>query len=215
MYENNKQNIVKLGIVENDEFFLAEVQERLQSITCIQNVHTWSSSERFLHDIENVELEILFLDIMLPGMSGIDLVGKLTNEYPNLKVIMLTNMNSDEMIFNSIKNGALGYILKSDIGRLEEIINVVRNGGATITPTIALRVFSSFRKPASQETPKLTEREIQILQLLVKGKTISSVAKFLVLSEHTIHGYVKSIYKKLSVHNRVELAIKAENLSLL
>lgn len=206
---------LKVGIVENDEFFLFELKERMQSITSIHNIHSWCSSETFLRDIESVDLEILFLDIMLPGMNGIELVANLTKEYPNLKVIMLTNMNSDEMIFSSIKNGALGYILKSDIARLGEIIEVVLNGGATITPTIALRVFSSFRKPASQETPKLTDREIQILQLLVKGKTISSVAKFLVLSDHTIHGYVKSIYKKLSVHNRVELAIKAEKLSLL
>jgi DNA-binding NarL/FixJ family response regulator len=206
---------LQIGIVENDEYFLAEVKGRLQSLSCPKNIHTWCSSEKFLQDIDLMELEILFLDIMLPGMNGIELVAKLTNGYPNIKVIMLTNMNSDEMIFTSIKNGALGYILKSDIARLEEIIEVVRKGGATITPTIALRVFSSFRKPKSQESPKLTDREIQILQLLVKGKTSSSVAKFLVLSEHTIHGYVKSIYKKLSVHNRVELAIQAEKLSLL
>lgn len=208
-------NFVNIGIVENDEYFLVELRERLNQLPSNKSIHTWTSSENFLSDIHNLELDILFLDIMLPGMNGIDLVGKLTIEHPNIKVIMLTNMNSDEMIFSSIKNGALGYILKSDIARLGDIIEVVQKGGATITPTIALRVFSSLRKIVSPDTPKLTDRETQILQLLVKGKTISSVAKFLTLSDHTIHGYVKTIYKKLNVHNRVELAIKAEKLSLL
>lgn len=208
-------NFVNIGIVENDEYFLVELRERLNQLPSNKSIHSWTSSEIFLSDIHNLELDILFLDIMLPGMNGIDLVGKLTIEHPNIKVIMLTNMNSDEMIFSSIKNGALGYILKSDIARLGDIIEVVQKGGATITPTIALRVFSSLRKIVSPDTPKLTDRETQILQLLVKGKTISSVAKFLTLSDHTIHGYVKTIYKKLNVHNRVELAIKAEKLSLL
>lgn len=211
----DKSKVLKIGIVENDEYFLTEVKDRLSSLSYPKSIHTWTSSENFLSDIHSLELDILFLDIMLPGMNGIDLVERLTMDHPNIKVIMLTNMNSDEMIFSSIKNGALGYILKSDIARLSEIIDVVLNGGATITPTIALRVFSSLRKIVSPQTPKLTDRETQILQLLVKGKTISSVANFLTLSDHTIHGYVKSIYKKLNVHNRVELAIKAQKLSLL
>ena len=93
---------IQIGIVENDEYFLAEVQERLKSLSCSKSVHTWVRAEKLLETIQQI-----------------DLVAQLTNDYPNLKVIMLTNMNSDEMIFNSIKNGALGYILKSDIGRLK------------------------------------------------------------------------------------------------
>jgi DNA-binding NarL/FixJ family response regulator len=119
------------------------------------------------------------------------------------------------MIFNSIKSGALGYLLKSELGQMNSIVEVIQAGGALITPTIALRVFASFRKPKASLEFNLTDREKQILELLTKGKTITSVSKFLDLSEHTVHGYVKSIYKKLQVHNRAELVNKVQKYSII
>ncbi|NCN11635.1 MAG: response regulator transcription factor [Leptospira sp.] len=210
----NKDKI-RIGILENDEYFLEEVKERLSSLEIISEILTWNSAEIFFRDPNYNSIDILFLDIMLPGMSGIDVVNILSAKNKELKVIMLTNMNSDEMVFNSIKNGALGYILKSELGQMDDIIKVVIEGGATITPTIALRVFANFRKPVSKKSFNLTDREKQILELLVKGKTVASLAKFLDLSEHTIHGYVKSIYKKLQVHNRSELALKVQEFSII
>ncbi|MDZ4727527.1 MAG: response regulator transcription factor [Leptospira sp.] len=209
------KNQYLVGILENDEYFLEEVKERLSGLDLISTIKSWNSAETFLRDSEHKKIDILFLDIMLPGMNGIDLVNLLAERNPDIKVIMLTNMNSDEMIFNSIQNGALGYILKSELGQMDEIIKVVIEGGATITPTIALRVFANFRKPIHKPSFKLTDREKQVLELLVKGKTILSLAKFLDLSEHTVHGYVKSIYKKLHVHNRSELASKVHEYSIL
>ncbi len=204
-----------IGIVENDEVFRDEVALRLSALPCARSVSVWPSAEQFLRDPEHKNVDILFLDIMLSGITGIDLAGILSERCPDMRVVMLTNMHSDQMVFDSIKNGALGYILKSELGSLADIVDVVGNGGATITPTIALRVFSSFRKVPAAGSPGLTDRERQVLQLMVKGKTIKSVAQFLGLSEHTIHGYVKSTYKKLNVHNRAELTAKAQELSLL
>lgn len=208
------QTAQRIGIVENDELFREEVVRRLGALADVQSVKAWPSAEQFLRDPSHKDVDILFLDIMLSGITGIDLAGILSERLPDMRIVMLTNMHSDAMVFDSIKNGALGYILKSELGNLEEIVQVVGSGGATITPTIALRVFSSFRKsPAAG--PDLTDRERQVLQLMVKGKTIKSVAQFLGLSEHTIHGYVKATYKKLNVHNRAELAARAQELSLL
>jgi len=204
----------RIGIVENDELFREEVMRRLRALADVQSVKSWPSAEQFLRDAAHKDIDILFLDIMLSGITGIDLAGILSHRLPDMRIVMLTNMHSDAMVFDSIKNGALGYILKSELGNLEEIVNVVGSGGATITPTIALRVFSSFRKTPA-DGPSLTDRERQVLQLMVKGKTIKSVAQFLGLSEHTIHGYVKATYKKLNVHNRAELAARAQELSLL
>ncbi|MCZ8239963.1 MAG: response regulator transcription factor [Leptospiraceae bacterium] len=208
-------NNIRIGILENDEYFLGELKERLSSLGNISEILTWNSAENFFRDANHKNIDILFLDIMLPGMNGIDVVNILSEKNKELKVIMLTNMNSDEMIFNSIKNGALGYLLKSELGQMDEIIKVVIEGGATITPTIALRVFANYRKPRSTHSFNLTDREKQILELLVKGKTVTSLAKFLDLSEHTVHGYVKTIYKKLQVHNRSELALKVQEFSIL
>lgn len=204
-----------IGIVENDELFRDEVVRRLRHLPAARQVSAWQSAEQFLRDATHRNVEILFLDIMLSGITGIDLVRILAEKCPEMRVIMLTNMHSDEVVFDSIKNGALGYVLKSELGNIADIVDVVAAGGATITPTIALRVFSSFRRVPSRDGPELTDREKQVLQLMVKGKTIGSVAEFLGLSEHTIHGYVKSMYKKLNVHNRAQLAAKAQELSLL
>lgn len=206
---------IRIGIVENDEYFLEEVKDTLSNIDCVSDVLSWNSAEVFLRDPKHKTLDILFLDIMLPGMNGMEVVRHLTEKSDGTKVVMLTNMNSDEMIFNSIKNGALGYLLKSELGEMSHIIDVILKGGAMITPTIALRVFSNFRRPVDKPQIYLTDREKQILELLVKGKTVASLAKFLDLSEHTIHGYVKSIYKKLQVHNRSELALKVQEYSIL
>ncbi|MCE9599077.1 MAG: response regulator transcription factor [Spirochaetia bacterium] len=205
----------KLGIVENDEIFREEVIRRLTALPATLSVSSWASAEQFLRDPGHRDIDLLFLDIMLSGISGIDLVRTLSEKVPEMRVVMLTNMNSDAMIFDSIKNGALGYILKSELGNLSEIVDVLGAGGATITPTIALRVFSSFRRVPTAGGPDLTDRERQVLSLMVKGKSINSVATFLGLSDHTVHGYVKSIYKKLNVHSRAELASKAQELSLM
>lgn len=213
--DNFVSSNLAVGIVENDELFLEEVKEQLTQINLIGKVKGWKSAEIFLRDPTSKDFDILFLDIVLPGLSGIDLVAHLSEKNERIKVIMLTNMNSDEMVFNSIKNGALGYLLKSELGQIAPILDVILSGGAMITPTIALRVFESFRRPKETLQFNLTDREKQILELLTRGKKISSVSKFLDLSEHTVNGYVKSIYKKLQVHNRAELVSKVQKYSIL
>ncbi|MCG6141643.1 response regulator transcription factor [Leptospira mtsangambouensis] len=206
---------IRIGILENDDFFLEELKNRISELDNVSEILSWKTGEMLLRDPQHKNIDILFLDIMLPGISGIEVVKILSEKNENIKVIMLTNMNSDEMIFNSIKNGALGYLLKSELGQIKNIVDVLLGGGAYITPTIALRVFSSFRRPIDKPKVYLTDREKQILELLVKGKTIPLVSKFLDLSEHTVQGYVKSIYRKLQVHNRSELALKVQEYSIL
>lgn len=208
-------NKIKIGILENDDFFLEELKNRISELDNVSEIFFWKTGEMLLRDPKHKNIDILFLDIMLPGISGIEVVKNLSEKNENVKVIMLTNMNSDEMIFNSIKNGALGYLLKSELGQIKNIVEVLLGGGAYITPTIALRVFSSFRRPIDRPKVYLTDREKQILELLVKGKTIPLLSKFLDLSEHTVQGYVKSIYRKLQVHNRSELALKVQEYSIL
>ncbi|MCB1308937.1 MAG: response regulator transcription factor [Leptospiraceae bacterium] len=204
-----------VGIVENDAVFRAEAIRRLSELPEVQTpVLEWSQAEHFLRDERRTEVEILFVDIMLSGISGIELAKTVQHTLPNLRVIMLTNMNSDEMIFDSIKFGTLGYILKSELEDLDKAVRIVQNGGAMITPTIALRVISSFRREVDS-APRLTDRERQVLELMVRGKTIRAVAEFLGLSAHTVHDHIKRIYKKLEVHNRAELVLRAQELSLM
>ncbi|MCR9141592.1 MAG: response regulator transcription factor [bacterium] len=205
----------RIGIVENDLEFREEVVRRLEALDFVRApVLNWASAEQFLREKPAPRLDLMFVDIMLSGINGIELIKILKQQKRDLKAVMLTNMNSDELIFESIKHGTLGYILKSELGDLEHAVRTVLSGGAMITPTIALRVFSSFQKKA-KSAPDLTDRERQVLELMVRGKTAKAVAEFLGLSPHTIHDYTKQIYKKLEVHNRSELILKAQELSLM
>ena len=205
----------RIGIIENDEEFREEVKRRLDALEVVRTpVRAWASAETFLREKPAPGLDVLFIDVMLGGMTGIELLKTLKQRGSAVKPVMLTNMNSDELIFEAIKNGVLGYILKSELDDLERVVHTVLGGGAMITPTIALRVFASFQTE-TPETPHLTDRERQVLELMVRGKTVRAVAEFLDLSKHTVHGYVKQIYKKLEVHNRGELILKAQELSLM
>lgn len=200
---------VRIGIVENDSDFRDNLLLTLKKLLPNTRLQWWQSAEGLLREGDGSLPEILLLDIMLPGMTGIDLTRELSRRGYAGKIVILTNMNSDSLILEAIENGAVGYVLKSDRRELKSIIETVVAGGAILTPTIALRVMAAI-KARRLESPDfgLSERLQQVLELMVAGKTIPQVAKVLRLSPSTVHGYVKDIYKKLNVHNRAELVGK-------
>ncbi|RHX90784.1 LuxR C-terminal-related transcriptional regulator [Leptospira stimsonii] len=208
-------NKIKIGIVENDENYKNQILKVLESVPGVEEILHWESAESFWKDTKGRTLDIIFLDILLPGMSGVDLAGKLSERDPSINKIMLSNMNSDELIYNSLRYGAIGYILKSELKDIIEVIDTVLRGGAIITPTIAFRVLNSFKLKKVANGVKLTKKEKEILDHMVTGKTINRVAEFLGVSKYTIQHHVKNIYKKLNVHNRAELVKKATDIGLL
>jgi DNA-binding NarL/FixJ family response regulator len=201
-----------IGIVENDSAFRDDILLTLKKLMPAVKLDWWQSAENLLKENIDEMPDILLLDVMLPGMTGIELTGELYRRGYGGKIVILTNMNSDELILEAIENGAVGYVLKSDRRELKSIIDTVIAGGAILTPTIALRVMTAVRERRA-ESPDfgLSERLQQVLELMVAGKTIPQVAKVLRLSPATVHGYVKDIYKKLNVHNRAELVGRVRN----
>lgn len=210
-----KNSEIKVGIVENDESFKEQILKTLESIPEIGGVFHWGSAESFWEDEKGRSLDIIFLDIMLAEMNGVELAGKISARDPEIAKIMLSNMNSDELIYESLKNGAIGYILKSELKDIADVVDTILKGGAIITPTIAFRVLNSFKQKDYSGEFKLTPKEKQILDEMVKGKTIGRVAEFLKVSKYTVQHHVKNIYKKLNVHNRAELVRKASDIGLL
>ncbi len=196
-----------IGIVENDSAFRDNLLLTLKQLMPRTKLSWWQSAEGLLKEDLQILPDILLLDVMLPGMTGIDLTRELMRRGYAGKIVILTNMNSDELILQAIESGAVGYVLKSDRNELKNIIDTVAAGGAILTPTIALRVMTALRERRADSSEfGLSERLQQVLDHMVAGKTIPQVAKALKLSPATVHGYVKDIYKKLNVHNRVELA---------
>ena len=209
-----KQNNLKVGIVENDDIFASQTVKLLETIPKIAEIYRWESAEIFWRDELSQVLHIVFLDIMLPGMNGVELAGMISKRNPEIQKIMLSNMNSDELIFQSLRNGSIGYILKSELKDIGGVIETVLNGGAIITPTIAFRVLDSFKQQNIAPEIQMTEKEKQILDQMVRGKTISRVAEFLGVSQSAVQFHVKNIYKKLNVHNRAEMVKKAGDIGL-
>lgn len=201
-----------IGIVENDSAFRDDILVTLRRLMPSAKLSWWQSAENILKERTEALPDVLLLDVMLPGMTGINLTRELMRDDYRGKIVILTNMNSDELILEAIENGAVGYVLKSDRSELKSIIETVAAGGAILTPTIALRVMTALRdRRAETGDFGLSERLQQVLEHMVAGKTIPQVAKVLRLSPATVHGYVKDIYKKLNVHNRVELVGKVRN----
>ncbi|MCB1306538.1 MAG: response regulator transcription factor [Leptospiraceae bacterium] len=206
---------ISVGVVENDESYIEKIRSMLSELSMVREVRCWTSAEEYWRDRNGQKLDVLLLDIKLPGMDGVELAGRVTVRNPDISIIMLSNLNSDNLIFQALRNGAIGYILKAELRDLGETLQTVLSGGATITPTIAFRVLTSFRKSNPILEARLTEREKQILELMVSGKTIARVADVLGVSVNTVNHHAKSIYRKLNVHNRTELARKAAAAGLL
>lgn len=156
--------------------------------------------------------DILLLDIHLPGMLGSDGVKLFREMFPAMQVLMLTVYAEQDKIFESICNGACGYLLKkTPPARLLEAIREAHDGGAPMSPEIARKVvtlFQNTRQPEKIEE-QLTPQEVRLLQLLADGHSYQSAAGQLNISINTIRNYIRSIYDKLHVHSKNEAVSKA------
>jgi two-component system response regulator DevR len=160
------------------------------------------------------EPDVVVMDIRLKGGSGIEACERITEEYPDTKVIMLTSYAEDEMLFSAIRAGAAGYVLKQIGGDdLVKAIESIGRGEALLDPAVTQRVFQEVRKAAREEEAsafaELTQQEMHVLQLVSEGRTNRQIAEMLYLGEGTVRNYVSSILSKLNVRNRAEAAAYA------
>jgi len=169
--------------------------------------------ERVLENIEETRPDVVLMDIEMPVVSGIEAVSIIREKYPELKILMETIFDEDEKIFQSICNGAQGYILKNTPpDRILNAIREVYEGGAPMTPTIASKVLRLFKTNLSGKADKsfgLSSRENEILKCLVEGMSYKMVAETCFISADTVNGHIKNIYKKLEVHSKSEAVVKA------
>jgi len=205
----------KIGLVENEEKYREQIITALRSMPSVGEVLPWNSAEEFWKDDRGFDLDMVLLDINLVHMNGVELAHMLNERNPDLRIVMLTVVASDEIIFRALQAGAVGYLLKSELRNLPEITEKIMAGGAVMTPTIAFRVMRAFRHEAGDvESPDLTRRERQVLEQMTAGLSIKHAAERLGISENTAHFHVKNIYKKLNVRNRVQMMQRASDLGL-
>jgi DNA-binding NarL/FixJ family response regulator len=170
-----------------------------------------ASGEEALRVIPQSPPDVVLMDIQMPGMGGIACTASLKEKLPSVPVMMLTVYEDNDAIFNALKAGASGYLLKrSAPAKLLESIKELHHGGAPMTSEIARKVIASFfqAKPAAHPQDKLTAREEEILECLAKGFVTKEIADKLSVSYDTVRYHLKHIYDKLHVHSRTEAVIK-------
>jgi len=155
--------------------------------------------------------DVVLMDINMPGLSGIECVELLKTEYPELKILMLTNYGDEERIFESLRAGAVGYLLKnSSTAKLSEAIKEAYRGGAPMSGEVAMKGIAYFREQKkTQYTATLSEREQEVLDALSEGLSNKEIAARLFISVPTVRFHLKNIYAKLHVNSRTEAVLKA------
>lgn len=170
---------------------------------------------------EGQQPDIVLLDVLMPGLSGLDVVEKITAVAPDARVVLLTGSESEEDVLSAIKSGARGYIVKDmPFPQLVDSIKAVENGGAVISPQMAGKLFDVCRQLLRHQEllqarkPTLTGRELEVLQLVARGKTSREIGNILFISENTVKNHIRNILDKLGLHSRNEAVLFAvrENL---
>ena len=202
---------IKISIVEDDRRTRDSLVSVLGRASGVKVLGAHPSGEVALTRVPEENPEVVLMDINLPGMSGVDCVAQLKAQMPGLRVLMLTTYEDSHLIFNSLRAGASGYLLKNKSpAELLNAIQQVHEGGAPMSMRIARKVVAFFNQlpPPTPESEQLSEREAQVLAALAKGQLYKEIASQLEISENTVRTYVKRIYDKLHVHTRTEAVAK-------
>jgi DNA-binding NarL/FixJ family response regulator len=204
---------IRVIIFEDNRNLREGLFNLLESVNGFICAGAFAHCERVIENIEETQPDVILMDIELPVVSGIEAVKLIREKYPDVKILMETIFEEDEKIFQSICNGAQGYILKNTPP--EGILNAIREiyeGGAPMTPIIASKVLRLFKKNLSDltdESYRLSSREKEILKCLVEGMSYKMIAETCFISADTVNGHIKNIYKKLQVHSKSEAVVKA------
>ena len=165
--------------------------------------------------------DVILLDVRMPRRTGVEACRGIKEAVPSAKIIMLTVSDEEADLYESVKNGASGYLLKdSSIEEVAQAIRVVNEGQSLISPSMAVKLIDEFKqmsKPDREQGPalRLTERELEVLRLVAKGLNNREVAKELFISENTVKNHVRNILEKLHLHSRMEAVVYAVREKLL
>lgn len=186
----------------------AALLNRAPTLRCIS---TYASAEEAVLGMPSAKPDVALVDIHLPGMDGIHCVARLKELLPQLQILMLTRYEQSDLIFNSIRAGASGYLLKSaPPAELILAVELVHAGGAPMSMQVARKVASHFRKIAKpvSEVEKLTPREQELVEMLARGYSYKELSDKLGISINTVRTHLQHIYEKLHVQSRTQAVLK-------
>ena len=196
--------LIKVLIIEDNDLFRKSLDNVINKSSQMKCDGSYISAEDALKDIEQKELkpEVVLMDIGLPGITGVECISYIKDLSHETKIIMLTIHDDDDNIFKAVCSGAAGYLLKDmHPDKIIESIEEVLNGGAPMNSNIAKKVLDLFKNmTAPVASYDLTDRENEILKLLIDGLSKKQIAEKIFLSYHTVDVHIRHIYEKLEVH---------------
>lgn len=202
---------ISIAIVEDEKNYNNALKKVIDYQKDMKVIAQFFDGNDAIINLPDISPDVVMMDIQLQDMLGIEIIEKLRKEIPNTQFIMCTSFDDDEKIFNSLKAGAMGYLVKGE--SMDKILSSIRdvyNGGAPMSFSIARRVLKHFEKklPEIKGFDELTEREKEILELLSQGLLYKEIADQKFISIDTVKKHVGNIYRKLHVNNKVEAVNK-------
>ncbi|MBE0682828.1 MAG: response regulator transcription factor [Anaerolineales bacterium] len=208
-----KHHRTTILIADDHEVVRNGIRSYLETISDFQVVGESASGEETLSMVAELIPDIVLLDLIMPGMDGIETTRRVKQVSPRSQVVVLTSYHEDVHIFPALKAGAISYILKDmKMEKLVEVLHRAVQGEVTLHPRVAARVLQNIRGENSGEQPlftELTDRETDVLKLIANGLTNSQIAEKLVISENTVKGHVSNILSKLHLADRTQVAVYA------
>ena len=216
-------NPIRLMIVDDQKLMRQGLKTLLELEGGFEIVAEAGDGQAALEAYAELQPDVALMDIRMPGMDGVEATRRLRQQWPEARVIILTTFNDDEYVFEALRVGALGYLLKDLSGQeLANAVRTVANGGALIDPSVARKVVAEFARltpparPMNDGLPEpLTERELEVLRLLAQGLSNREIGNKLSLTEGTVKNYVTNVLQKIGARDRTQAALRGRELRLI
>ena len=216
--------MIKVLIADDQELICQSLQIVLETKTNIEVTGTASDGNEVIRSIREIVPDVILMDIRMPRMDGIQCTKIIKENYPKIKIIILTTFDDDEYVYNALKYGASGYLLKGvSMDELVNAIQTVNSGGAMINPDITTKVVSIFSRITQadfnilvekKKVDTLTKAEWRIIEQVERGFSNREIADKLAFTEGTVRNYLSMILNKLDLRDRTQLAIWAVQIKL-
>jgi len=212
---------VRVLVVDDQELFRRGLTMLLGAEPGIDVVGEAGDGDEGTALAESVAPDVVLLDIRMPKRSGLEACSAIKQAVPSAKIVMLTVSDEEADLYEAVKSGASGYLLKdSSIEEVSQAVRVVADGQSLISPSMAVKLIDEFKQMSrpERESPgglRLTERELEVLRLVARGLNNREVAKQLFISENTVKNHVRNILEKLQLHSRMEAVMYAVREKLL
>ncbi|MBB2909732.1 DNA-binding NarL/FixJ family response regulator [Streptosporangium becharense] len=209
---------IRVLIVDDHALIRRSLEMALDAETDIEVVGEASDGQEAVELADRLTPDVVLMDVRMPRRSGIEATREIKASVPSTRIIMLTVSDEEEDLFEAIKAGATGYLLKNvQLDEVPQAVRGVHEGQSLINPAMAAKLISEFasmsrkeaERPPQLPVPRLTEREMEVLRLVAKGMNNREIAKQLFISENTVKNHVRNILDKLQLHSRMEAVVYA------